>query len=180
MEHNFNTNQSIISNPRGSIKLQNIAIPRENNDAANKAYVDTKIASIPNTDLTNYYTKAEVDTKISEVNETVDWEVVDTTSIIRGNNQTTIQQLNGKRWVHLQGIFTQYTTSVGRYYNFTPITLDIRNYHYAVRFPIYDWNTQAVVASIECNAENDNLILRAYDTSNQSAAYYLWGDVLVK
>ena len=179
MEHNFNTNQSIISNPRGSIKLQNIAIPRENNDAANKAYVDTKIASIPNTDLTNYYTKAEVDTKISEVNETVDWEVVDTTSIIRGNNQTTIQ-LNGKRWVHLQGRFTQYTTSVGRYYNFTPITLDIQNYHYVVRFPIYDWNTQAVAASIECDAENDNLILRAYDTSNQSAAYYLWGDVLVK
>ena len=179
MEHNFNTNQSIISNPSGSIQLKNVATPTENSDGVNKAYVDTKIANIPSTDLTNYYTKSEIDTKISEVDAKIDWEVVPSTSIIRANNATTIP-LNGKRWVHLQGRFTQFTTSTGRYYNFTPITLDTQNYHYVVRFPIFDWNTQAVVASIECDVENDNLILRAHNTSNQLVAYYLWGDVLVK
>ena len=179
MEHNFNTNQSIVSNPRGAIQLKNIATPTENSDGVNKQYVDTKIANIPTTDLTNYYTRNEVDTKISEVDAKIDWEVVPATSIVRANNETTIP-LNGKRWVHLQGRFTQFTTSTGRYYNFNPITLDTQNYHYVVRFPIYDWNTQAVVASIECDVENDNLILRAHNTSNQSVAYYLWGDVLVK
>lgn len=179
MEHNFNTNQSIISNPRGSIQLKNVATPTENSDGVNKQYVDSKIANIPQVDLTNYYTKSDIDTKISEVDAKIDWEVVPSTSIIRANNATTIP-LNGKRWVHLQGRFTQFTTSTGRYYNFTPITLDTQNYHYVVRFPIFDWNTQAVVASIECDVENDNLILRAHNTSNQSVAYYLWGDVLVK
>lgn len=179
MEHNFNTKQSIISNPRGSIQLKNIATPTANSDGVNKAYVDSQIANIPTTDLTNYYTKAEIDTKISEVDAKIDWEVVPSTSIIRANNSTTIP-LNGKRFIHLQGRFTQFTTSTGRYYNFSPITLDTQNYHYVVRFPIFDWNTQAVVASIECDVENDNLILRAHNTSNQSVAYYLWGDVLVK
>ena len=172
MEHNFNTNQSIISNPRGAIQLKNIATPTENNDGVNKAYVDTKIANIQSPDLTNYYTK-------SEVNEKVDWEVVDATSIVRENNATTIP-LNGKRWVHLQGRFTQYTTSTGAWRNFTPFTLDTQNYNYQVRFPIFDWNSQGMRASIECVVENGNLILRAYDTNNNSTSYYLWGDVLVK
>lgn len=172
MEHNFNTNQSIISNPRGSIQLKNIATPTGNSDGVNKQYVDTKIASIPTTDLTNYYTRSEVDAKI-------DWEVVPATSIIRENNETTIP-LNGKRWVHLQGRFTQYTTSTGSWRNFTPFTLDTQNYNYIVRFPIFDWNSQGMRASIECVVENGNLILRAYDTNNHSTSYYLWGDVLVK
>ena len=71
MEHNFNTNQSIISNPRGSIQLKNIAAPTENSDAANKQYVDTKIANIPSTDLTNYYTRSEVDGKVNSLVKTI-------------------------------------------------------------------------------------------------------------
>lgn len=144
--------------------------PIGNNDVANKVYVDTQIANIPSTDLTNYYTRAEVDAKI-------DWEVA--SDITRGNNETIIP-LNGKRFVHIQGRFTQFTTQTGAYFNFTPFTLDTQNYHFIVRFPIFNWNTQAIVASIECDIENDNLILRAHNLSNQSANYYLWGDVLLK
>ena len=136
-------------------------------------------ANIPQVDLTNYYTRSDIDTKISEVDAKIDWEVVPSTSIIRANNATTIP-LNGKRWVHLQGRFTQYTTATGSWNNFTPFTLDTQNYNYMVRFPIYDWNTQTLRASIECAVENGNLVLSAYNTSNQSVAYYLWGDVLVK
>lgn len=172
MEHNFNTNQSIISNPNGGIQLQNVATPTENTDGVNKQYVDTKIANIPTTDLTNYYTKAEV-------NEKVDWEVVEPTSIIRDNGTTTIP-LNGKRFIHLQGRFTQYTSNTGRWSNFTPFTLDTQNYNYPVRITIFDWNIQRVNASIQISIDNGNVVLQAFNTSNQATNYYLWGDVLVK
>ena len=86
MEHNFNTNQSIISNPRGSIQLKNIAAPTENNDGVNKQYVDTKIASIPTTDLTNYYTKSEVNEKVNGLIKTTTFESQSTFHYVDGLN----------------------------------------------------------------------------------------------
>lgn len=86
MEHNFNTNQSIISNPRGSIQLKNIAAPTENNDGVNKQYVDTKIANIPSTDLTNYYTRSEVDNKVNSLVKTITFEAQATFHYVDGLN----------------------------------------------------------------------------------------------
>lgn len=86
IEHNFNNNQSIISNPRGAIQLKNIATPTENSDAANKAYVDTKIASIPTTDLTNYYTRSEVDGKVNGLIKTTTFESQSTFHYVDGLN----------------------------------------------------------------------------------------------
>ena len=86
MEHNFNTNQSIISNPRGSIQLKNIAAPTENNDGVNKQYVDTKIANIPSTDLTNYYTRSEVDNKVNSLVKTTTFESQATFVYVDGLN----------------------------------------------------------------------------------------------
>ena len=86
MEHNFNTNQSIISNPRGSIQLKNIAAPTENSDGVNKQYVDTKIANIPTTDLTNYYTRSEVDGKVNGLIKTTTFESQSTFHYVDGLN----------------------------------------------------------------------------------------------
>ena len=86
MEHNFNTNQSIISNPRGSIQLKNIATPTQNNDAANKQYVDSKIANIPSTDLTNYYTRNEVDSKVNSLVKTITFAAQATFHYVDGLN----------------------------------------------------------------------------------------------
>ena len=86
MEHNFNTNQSIISNPRGSIQLKNIAAPTENNDGVNKQYVDTKIANIPSTDLTNYYTRSKVDNKVNSLVKTTTFEAQATFVYVDGLN----------------------------------------------------------------------------------------------
>ena len=127
---------------------------------------------VANVDLDNYYTKIEV-------NEKVDWEVVPATSIVRDANKTTIP-LNGKRFVHLQGRFTPFVNNTGSWSNFTPFTLDTQNYNYQVRFPIFDWNTQRINGSIQVDLDNGNLVLTGYNTSNQEANYYLWGDVLVK
>ena len=44
-------------------KIINLATPVYAYDGANKTYVDTAISSIPSTDLSNYYTKAQVDSK---------------------------------------------------------------------------------------------------------------------
>ena len=86
IEHNFRTNQSIISNPRGSVQLKNIATPTENNDGVNKQYVDTKIAAIPSTDLTNYYTRNEVDSKVNSLVKTITFEAQATFHYVDGLN----------------------------------------------------------------------------------------------
>ena len=99
------------------------------------------------------------------------------TNIIRSNNRTTIN-LEGKRFIHLQGRFTNFTTNTGSWSNFTPFMIDTHNYNYMVRFPIFDWNTQRINGSIEVILENGNLILIGYNTDNQQTDYYLWGDVI--
>lgn len=123
-----------------------------------------------------------VKTLINDINtlkEHTYWYPVNPDTIIRENGTTTIP-LDGARYIHFQGRFTQYTTSTGSWLNFTPFTIDTKNYNYMVRIPIYNWNNQTLTASVEISINGDNVVLQAYNLQNQTTNYYLWGDVLVK
>ena len=154
------------------------------NQKADVLYVNERLNTKLNTiDFNNY--QQSNDNKINELstqqqtntNSINNMKWVPLTNITRNNNRTIIN-LEGKRFIHLQGRFTQYTTNTGSWNNFTPFTIDIQNYNYMVRFSIFDWNTQRINGSIEVILENGNLILIGYNTNNQQTNYYLWGDVL--
>ena len=129
---------------------------------------DIQLENTINTNATN------IQTNTNDINN-MKW--VSLTNITRDNNRTTIN-LEGKRFIHLQGRFTNFTTNTGSWSNFTPFTIDTQNYNYMIRFSIFDWNTQRINGSIEVILEDGNLILIGYDINNQQTNYYLWGDVL--
>ena len=195
----YNNDKQIIENDIITLKAKDIQL--ENTINTNTTNIQTNTSDISaiktqqtqqdnlinqkvNTSDFNNYQQSNND-KINELSaqqqtntnaiNSIKW--VPLTNIIRDNHRTTIN-LEGKRFIHLQGRFTSYTTDTGSWNNFTPFTIDTHNYNYMVRFPIFDWNTQRLNGSIEVILENGNLILIGYNTNNQQTNYYLWGDVI--
>lgn len=167
----YNKNQEILNTRIRNIEENNIEQDNLINQKLNK------------NDFNNY--QQSNDNKVNELsrgqqtntNAINNMKWVPLTNITYGNNRTTIN-LEGKRFIHFQGRFTNYKTNTGSWNNFTPFIIDTQNYNYMVRFPIFDWNTQRLNGSIEVVLENGNLILIGYNTNNQQTNYYLWGDVV--
>lgn len=57
------TGTQISIDATNGVKIPMVADPKSERDAANKKYVDEQIAAIPETDLSGYYTKKEIDDK---------------------------------------------------------------------------------------------------------------------
>ena len=184
----INTINGNISNNTNSINTLDGEVKTIKNDLGDLGDIvndnSSKIDSKLDTSIFNNYQQSNND-KINELsaqqqtntNSINNMKWVPLTNIVRGNNRTTIN-LEGKRFIHLQGRFTNFTTNTGSWSNFTPFTIDTHNYNYMVRFSIFDWNTQRINGSIEIILENGNLILIGYNTDNTQTNYYLWGDVL--
>lgn len=144
----------------------------------------SKINNKLDTSIFNNYQQSN-DNKINELstqqqintNSINNMKWVQLTNIIRNNNRTTIN-LEGKRFIHLQGRFTRFTTNTGSWKNFTPFIIDTQFYNYPIRITLKDWNSQTIEASIQITISGDTMLLDAYDLNNNSTNYYLWGDVL--
>lgn len=138
-----------------------------------------------NTNFNNYYNKNEINQKENELNQLITnntndirnlkWVVLN--NISRENARTTIN-IEGKRFIHLQGRFTPFSTDTGTWYSFNPFFIDTQNYNYPVRITLYDWNTQQIVGSAQISINSQNMILECFDTNNRSISRYLWGNVL--
>lgn len=86
LETNFTDNESNLSSPNGNLRVYNLATPIRADEAVNKQYVDSKVANIPSTDLTNYYTRSEVDTKVNSLVKTTTFSSQSTFVYVDGLN----------------------------------------------------------------------------------------------
>ena len=89
-------NTSIGANNRFDLDLENksyiknVPNPQRDSDVVSKSYVDNAIANVPTTDLSNYYTKQEIDTSNSTQNNNIQR---NTTNIALKANQTDVAAL---------------------------------------------------------------------------------------
>lgn len=178
---NLNTNYYAKNEIDAQQQAQNTKIDANTNDIS---ILKNNVNTI-NDNFNNYYTKLQIDEQQNSQNESIaqntnsinNMKWVRLTNIVRDNHRTTIN-LDGKRFIHLQGRFTQYTTNTGSWKSFTPFIIDTKLYNYPIRITLKDWNSQTIEASVQITISGDTILLDAYDLNNHSVDYYLWGDVL--
>ena len=188
----YNNDKQIINNDIIFLKAKDIQLENTINTNTTNIQINKNDISILknnvntiNDNFNNYYTKLQIDEQQNSQNESIaqntnsinNMKWTQLNNITRNNNRTTIN-LEGKRFIHLQGRFTQFTTNTGSWKSFTPFIIDTQIYNYPIRITLKDWNSQTIEASVQITISGDTMLLDGYDLNNRSSSYYFWGDIL--